>query len=72
MDYKQQYMDIFTYTRVLIGDDIEKDVEFIEKGREAGHQFSIGFLALVAEHLTAYNEMYPYPEFIPVRFFRKA
>lgn len=72
MDYKAQYMDVFAYTRELIGDDIEEDVEFIEKGREEGHQFSIGFLALVAENLTAYNEMYPYPEFVPVRYFRKS
>jgi len=70
MDYKEQYMDVFAYTRLLIGADIEKDVEFIIKGKELGRQFSIDYLALLADHLTAYNEMFPYPEFIPVIFFR--
>lgn len=71
MDYKEQYMDIFAYARVLIGDNIEKNVEFIEKSMEEGHQLFIEYLVMVAENLTAYNEMYPYPEFIPARFFRE-
>lgn len=69
MDYKEQYMDIFAYTRVLIGYDLEENVKFILRSISNGHQFSIEYLKMVADNLTAYNEMCPYSHFLHARFF---
>lgn len=69
MEYKEQYMNIFAYARVLLGDDLNENVKFILRSINIGHQISIDYLKMVADNLTAFNEICPYSHFLHARFF---
>lgn len=71
MDYKQQYMDIFACARVLLGDELDDNVKYISRHMSNGHRCCIEYLKMVADALTAYNEMYPYSHFLHARFFEQ-
>lgn len=71
MDIKNEYSNIFAYTRALLDDELEHNVKFMEYSKTTGHNHSLLYITMVADTLTAYNELYPHPEFVHARNFRQ-
>lgn len=71
MDYNEEYSEIFAYTRVLLDEELEQNVKFIEFSKANGHNHSMLYLKMVADCLTAYNEIFPHPWFVHARNFRQ-
>lgn len=70
MMYTDNYSGIFSSCRNLINEELETAAKFMTYAKVAGHQHSWIYLAIIAEYLTAYNELSPLPFFIKMKHFR--
>lgn len=57
MKYTEDYNLIFSLCRVTLDDQITEALEFIRHSKKIGHHLSLGYLCLIAEFITAYNEL---------------
>lgn len=57
MKYTEDYNQIFSLCRVTLDDQIIESLEFIRHNIAMGRHLSFGYLCLIAEFITAYNEL---------------
>ena len=64
MPYTKQYKEIFNYTAALLAEGIHEEVAFIDKKKGEGLSVSWFYIKIVADNITAYNELFPYSHFV--------
>lgn len=69
MNYKPSYFNIFASVRAILDDEITNDLTFVQKGMRDGHNFSYLYLKIVADELTAYNELCNHTFYLNTKFF---
>lgn len=69
MNYKPSYSNIFASVRSHLDDEITNDVTFMQMSMKNGHNFSFLYLKIVADELTAYNELSNLSCFCSTKFF---
>ena len=57
MKYTENYNLIFSLCRVTLDDQITESLEFIRHCKSMGSHLSLSYLCLIAEFITAYNEL---------------
>lgn len=57
MKYTENYNIIFASCRVHLDDQITEALEFIRHNIAMGRHLTLGYLCLIAEFITAYNEL---------------
>lgn len=57
MKYTEDYNLIFALCRVTLDDQITEALEFIRHNIAMGRHLSLKYLCLIAEFITAYNEL---------------
>ena len=66
-EYSRDYMDIFSSSRVHVRDILEEWINNIHLLKGEKKQCSLMFICIVAEYLTAYNELSSLDFFIKTR-----
>lgn len=69
MTYSKSYLDIFSSARNALNEELENDYNFISMCMKNGKSPSWLYLSMVAEELTAYNELSDCCFFIKMKFF---
>ena len=70
MKYSLNYFDIFASQRSALDDKLTEFYRFISMGKNNGHTHSWEYLSLVADYLTAYNELSRLCIFIKISLFK--
>lgn len=70
MKYNSTYKDIFISARCALDEDLKTEAQFMNYSIENGHKCSWSFIAIVANDLTAYNELCTLDFFVRMRHFK--
>lgn len=70
MKYSLNYLDIFASQRNVLNDDLTEFYRFISMGKNNGHTHSWEYLSVVANCLTAYNELSRFDFFVKMNLFK--
>lgn len=70
MKYNREYKDIFAGVRCALGKELEEAFKFMSHGVKMGYQHGWSYIAVVANDLTAYNELCPLDFFVRIRNFK--
>lgn len=70
MKYNSTYKDIFISARCALDEDLKSEAQFMNSAIESGHKCSWSFIAIVANDLTAYNEISPLDFFVKLKNFQ--
>lgn len=70
MKYNSTYKDIFVSARCALDNELEAAFNFMSYGVDNGHKHSWSYIAIVANDLTAYNELSPFDFFVKLRTFK--
>lgn len=70
MEYSLNYLDIFASQRSALEDNLTEFYRFISMGKNNGHPHSWEYLSLVANYLTAYNELSRLNFFVKMNLFK--
>lgn len=71
MKYTENYNLIFASCRVSLDDQITEALEFIRHNTAMGRHLTLGYLCLIAEFLTAYNELSNLSFFAKTKHFKR-
>lgn len=69
MDYSRNYLDIFSSARVALDIKLVNDYNFMTRCMKNGTPLTWIYLSMVAEELTAYNELSSCCCFLKMKFF---
>lgn len=71
MKYTENYNLIFSLCRVTLDDQIIESLEFIRHCKAMGRHLSLRYLCLIAEYITAYNELSNLSFFVKTKYFNR-
>lgn len=69
MKYNREYKYIFASARCALNEDLKTSFEFMKYGSKTGHKFSWAYISIVANELTAYNELNSHDFFVRSKHF---
>lgn len=71
MKYTEDYNRIFAGCRILLDSQITEALEFIRRNIAMGRHLTLGYLCLIAEFITAYNELNNLTFFAKTKHFKR-
>ena len=69
--YSNDYISIFASARNLLDDQIMSAVEFLRHSKEIKHECTLAYLVVIANYITAYNELSQLSFFVHTKHFYK-
>lgn len=70
MTYSSNYLDVFHTQRVQLDDELTNYYDFMSMCKTINHHHSCNYISIVANALTAYNELSGLDFFVTMKFFK--
>lgn len=70
MTYSSNYLDVFNTQRVQLDDELTQYYDFMSMFKTIKHHSSWNYISIVADALTAYNELCGLNFFVTMKFFK--
>lgn len=69
MTYSSKYLSVFNIQRVQLDEDLTRFYSLMSVSKTVGHHHSWNYLSIVADALTAYNELCDLDFFVTMKYF---